>query len=337
MGGERACTIAIHHLRRFIMATPAYYYLITNRKYNNIFKTFEDTVSDTLTYLCASVPATGAPTYQIVDYDAWKTNLQNDIKNMAGSGAGQALVFVHGFDVSFPTAEGLFQKFLQHLWTLGRYNGPIVLFDWPSNGLFEPAKQRATETGTTSFPLLKGVLSDIVSTGAELSIMCHSMGNFAMQQGASSLAGLKASQVLLVAAELENTSFNPGTGSKTDANDIIQIGARVTAYFSTHDNVLPVAAKLDGYPELGLSGPVFTDSFYSDFYAVDCSQVVNQQNSSKYGAPQIHESYFYIPQVLTDFVAMMNGASESGAPNRTPISGTNGVGFTMTPVSQVSQ
>lgn len=320
------------------MATPAYYYLITNRTYNKILHIFEDQVGDTLTYLCASVPAPGqAPSYQIVDYSAWKQNLQADIKNMAGGGAGQALVFIHGFEVTFPTAEGLFQKFLQHLWAPGGYNGPVILFDWPSDGLFAPAKERATETGTKSFPLLKGVLDDITSTGAELSIICHSMGNFAMQQGASNLAGVKASQILLVAAELENNAFNPNTGSKTDGGDIMKIGARVTAYFSTHDNVLPLAAKFDGYPELGLSGPVFTDPFYPSFYAVDCSQVVNEQSSVKYGSPQIHDAYFYIPQVLTDFVAMMNGISESGAPNRAPIDGTNGVGFTMTPVSQVSR
>src|SRR5688572_30088974 len=109
------------------MATPAYYYLITNRTYNKLLKMFEDTVSDTLTYLCASVPAVGgAPSYSIVDYDVWKTNLQSDMKNMAGGGASQALVFIHGFDVSFSAAEGLFQKFLQHLWTIGGYNGPIV-------------------------------------------------------------------------------------------------------------------------------------------------------------------------------------------------------------------
>ena len=58
--------------------------------------------------------------------------------------------------------------------------------------------------------------------------------------------------------------------------------------------------------------------------------VVDKANSEKYNSPQIHTSYFYIPEVLEDLALTSRQRPANDIWWRTAISGTS-FGFTMEP------
>jgi esterase/lipase superfamily enzyme len=324
------------------MATPKYAYLITNRAH--ILGHFEDKVGKSLTFLRA--PA-GTSDFSITLYEEWLSSLRKDIADTASGSVGQAMLFVHGYAVDFDKAKALFGDFLDNLGKLGGYPGPVVEFDWPSNGIvalsdllptsFSKAKERARETGAM-FDQLAKVLTDIHKTrhfdasvqgvsSVNLSVVCHSMGNYAMQQGASLLPtgpDRVVDQMLLVASMLATDSFDPSGDSATPAGDIMAatIG-QVTAYYTRYDDVLPFASLpikgLDEYPELGVTGPLYVpvppQPLYPGFSAMDCTSIVTPAAAKQYGAPKVHEAYFYIPQMVQTLVAAAV-AIPSAAPAR---------------------
>jgi len=313
------------------MAKPRFDYLVTNRVHIAGDR-FEDRVATHLTYLRS--PA-GAGAFAVVLYDEWQLTLKEDIVATAVSGVGQALLFIHGYGVDFDKARALFGDFLHNFFVLGGYPGPVIEFDWPSNGVigltdlfpktFQEAKQRATETGAM-FGQLAQVLADIrkikLLSSMNLVAVCHSMGNYAMQQGAPHLPTGAASllkKILLVAPMLATDSFNPNGQSKTPGKAILDASAGpVTAYFTRYDDVLPFAAlplsELDAYPELGVTGPLYTPTptqpLYPGFSAVDCTSVVNPTAAKAAGAPGVHEAYFYIPQMVQQLVQAIKATSE---------------------------
>lgn len=310
------------------MVTPKFNYMITNRAH--ILSIFEDKVGTSLTYLRAPY---GTSDFGIVLYDDWMFTLRADIANTAVSSVGQALLFVHGYAVDFTKAQQLFADFLDNFNSEGQYPGVVIQLDWPSNGLigltdllpttFHAAKERAQQTGAM-FNQLASVLADVHKTGlldkpdissVNLAIVCHSMGNYVMQQGATLLppgADGVVQQILLVAPMLATDSFDPNSSSATPAADIMAASAGpVTAYFTRYDDVLPFASLpisgLDEYPELGVTGPLYTPTptqpLYPGFSAVDCTSVVTPAAAKASGAPKVHEAYFYIPQMVQALVA----------------------------------
>jgi esterase/lipase superfamily enzyme len=316
------------------MITPKFNYMLTSRAH--VLGIFEDKVGTSLT--CLRAPY-GTSDFRIVLHDDWMFTLRTDIANTAVSAVGQALLFVHGYAVDFKKAQQLFVDFLDNFAAEGQYPGVVIQLDWPSNGVvgltdllpttFHAAKERAEQTGAM-FDQLASVLAAVHKprilekpdiSSVNLAIVCHSMGNYVMQQGASKLppgADGVVQQILLVASMLATDSFDPNSSSATPAADIMAASAGpVTAYFTRYDDVLPFASLpipgLDEYPELGVTGPLYTPTptqpLYQGFSAVDCTSVVTPAAAKANGAPKVHEAYFYIPQVVQGLVAtILSGA-----------------------------
>ncbi|MFT3768426.1 MAG: alpha/beta hydrolase [Minicystis sp.] len=296
---------------------------------------------------CASVPgpapgraAEGLPLPPIVPLCSWVT------------------IFEHGYGVTFEDANTVFPTYFANLAANG-YGGVLIGFDWPSDDdmvnqpdAFHQAKANAVTTAEESFPTeappddqprLLQVLKDIQSAQSPaltvcLGAICHSMGNYLMFEGATAFATQSSTplfqQIVCAAAMLDANGFNDAS-SPTYCADITAAAMRVTIYYSSNDDVLPTAEgpKYDGYPELGINGPTYGSTLLKGVFGVDCSAVVNAVNAKKYepdqNHPLAHTAYFFIPQVLQDIAATLQGVVAHDLSDRTPIDGSDGAGFTM--------
>ncbi|HWM90260.1 MAG TPA: alpha/beta hydrolase [Thermoanaerobaculia bacterium] len=324
------------------MSSPANYYMISNRKYDQQSNTFLTEVGADLSFLQA--PVSNPTDFAIVSKADWLASLQNDLLGGGQPPTAYAGLFVHGYGVSFEAATThVYPTYFGNLTNTppSGYPGVLIGFDWPSNGGlteqdFNTAMERADITAAVSFPELFKVLEAIKAgcpVKVSLSAICHSMGNYAMYKGAHVFAPQNGSapffdQVLCVAAMLDANAFN-SPSSATYCVDIANAADGVTVYYSSHDDVLPFAKNWLGYPQLGMVGPTYDNTLLPKVIGLDCSQVVDQANLS-YEPPGIkltHTAYFYIPEVREDLWTALVGES---AGDREPISGTN-VGFTMIP------
>ncbi|MFO0549163.1 MAG: hypothetical protein U0271_12300 [Polyangiaceae bacterium] len=100
--------------------------------------------------------------------------------------------------------------------------------------------------------------------------------------------------------------------SPTPGGDIVALAKHVTALYSTNDDILPWAQKVDKWLELGLNGPPTGSPLYANFSAVDCSSIVDEADTKKYPPPsgvkiQTHTAYFYIPETLQEMAAALMG------------------------------
>ncbi len=330
------------------MTQPLHYYMLTNRTYDASNQTFGTTVAagGALTYLMATV----APpqTFAVTTPDAWFEALVKDLELCSQGAAANATLFVHGYAVTFEDATTIFPTYFGNIESAQppRYPGVFIGFDWPSDRIginqpeaFQAAKQKAQQTGQLSFPLLLRVLEKIsLFPKLALSCICHSMGNYAMFEGASAFdrkQGAKPlfEQMLCVAAMLESNGFN-SPESVTYCANISAAAKRVTIYYSSHDDVLPTAEgkKYDDYQELGIWGPTYDATLLPNVFGLDCSNVVTEANARIWekgvSNPLSHTAYFYIPEVLLDLALTSRGRPAGDMPNRTPIADTS-VGFTL--------
>jgi hypothetical protein len=319
------------------MTVPAYYYMISNRDYDITTKKLGTKVADggDLRFFRAST--TEGSTFVEMTGPAWLDSVQSDLQASGGTTAYAAL-FIHGYSITWDEAGNFFSTYFSNIVQPGGYTGVLIGFDWPSDAVgssqplaFARGKEIARKTGKESFPRLYSVLESIKGTPnlqVSLAVMCHSMGNYVMQQGAGNLGSTQLiDQVLLIGAELEDNGFN-SESSKTYCADIVAIAGAVTIYYSSHDDMLPEAAVLDGYHELGVRGPTYDGTLLPRTIGLDCSLVVNMANATTYEVGQdpilTHTSYFFIPETLLDIGATLVGGS---SPYRYLSRGTTG--FTM--------
>lgn len=198
-------------------------------------------------------------------------------------------------------------------------------------------------------------------SGLQVNFICHSEGNYMMMLGMYEQLQSKPAQtpfidqVLLVAADINNGALqSSGPASYTGQGMAIsKVSNGVTIYYSSGDDVLPHSQDLKrkdhnpSYPDrLGLEGP---DSYSTtatplaaNAYGVDCSAVINQASIEQ--IPQVppgtstHSAYFYIPQVLGDWAAVLTGTAPGDVPNRTANpNAQDGQGFIMQRLLQPPQ
>jgi hypothetical protein len=138
-------------------------------------------------------------------------------------------------------------------------------------------------------------------------------------------------QVLLVAADINNGVLQQ-VGARPDTGQglpVSNLSNRVTIYYSKHDDVLLYsqiffrAYHNPSYPDrLGLGGPYSynADALPANTWGIDCAAVISDTVIKN--VPQLppgtssHSAYFYIPQVLTDWVATLTGTAAADVANR---------------------
>lgn len=286
---------------------------------------------------------------------SYQSQLEADIVSTGPSGERQVTVLIHGLAYPFTDACTSLGTYGQNLAKEG-YKGLLIGFSWPSYGSacsvahygslpysFPPAHEygsiRDNIQGSTKS--LLNLLSQLVplckKLGAQLNLICHSEGNYMLMLAMHALsrnsdsafsqlagAGQFIDQALLVAADINNGALEAPQGYAGQGSWIAQYSKTVTVYWSSADTMLPHS---DGWTEyhnpsfslrLGLHG---LNSYSSgvippNVYGLDCSSVANESNPYTPWWISVHESYFYIPQILLDMKQTLSDVPPADVVNR---------------------
>jgi esterase/lipase superfamily enzyme len=173
--------------------------------------------------------------------------LQQDVR---ASRRKEALVFVHGFNVSFEDAA---RRTAQMKYDLG-FEGPAVFFSWPSKGQVSGYKDDL-ETINASIDNIKNFLTEVSrDTGAAtIYLVAHSMGNVGLLNALTRMTNTeraramgKFREIVLAAPDIDRNVF---------INDIVPKIAgrrnRVTLYASGNDRALQASEQINKEPRAG--------------------------------------------------------------------------------------
>lgn len=288
-------------------------------------------------------------------------DLQADLNATVTNNTAQLVIFIHGLANSF--TSGVYD-----VGTLGAglaqqgFGGLVIGFSWPSYGLFDSVidymgvRQNINDS-LASFASLLAMVQTLragLAGGASLdvSVVCHSEGNYMLMQGMSYLSSHPLSpwhninHVLMLAADINDAALqvpdgpNLGTGAA-----ISQLSDQVTIYYSYTDPELAFSTityadyhNPDYLGRLGLEGPHSFEqgALTADTYGVDCNWVVNPAHLLWLKAKGLipwdvleHSSYIYIPQVLEDMMQTIDGTEPGAVVNRTSLGEPDGQSYEM--------
>jgi esterase/lipase superfamily enzyme len=163
------------------------------------------------------------------------------------SGTKEALVFIHGFNVSFHDAALRAAQLTYDL----RFDGAPVLYSWPSRGsVFRYAADR--ESAEWSAAHLGLFLDSLVAiTGARrVHVIAHSMGNMVLTRALAKMAtpgrDTLLDNVVLAAPDVPATLFEQQLGPA-----IRPLVRRLTIYMSGKDKALWASRHLSDHLRLG--------------------------------------------------------------------------------------
>lgn len=172
-------------------------------------------------------------------------------KKTADSPEHAALLFIHGFNVSFP---GAIQRTAQIAFDLD-FKGTALAFSWPSQAALE-AYTIDQENAIWSVPHLSRFLVDLQEKTDidEIHVIAHSMGTRVLTQALAQARDdgfdLKLNNVILAAPDIDADTFKEQILPK-----ISGVATRLTMYASSGDTALKLSQKIHGNDRLGLGGP----------------------------------------------------------------------------------
>jgi esterase/lipase superfamily enzyme len=241
------------------------------------------------------------------------------------SQAGRNLMFfIHGFDNSFENAitrAAFNQQWFRQSGQAGA-DMTMVAFSWPSLGkLISPPlpwsdyfhdQTNAGQSGAhlmSVFANIEPIAKSARAAGHRVFLLCHSMGNWALQAAVESwfLHGNGDAQLfdeafLCAADEIYESFSYPAPGR---LSDLKRLAKRISVYFSTEDDVLSLSDDLNGKTRLGQRGPRdLTDpnQFPTALYRmVDCSSFDDYDRDFQ-GS---HQYYRRSPKARADIAGVM--------------------------------
>jgi esterase/lipase superfamily enzyme len=188
---------------------------------------------------------------------------------VARSPQREALIFIHGYNVSFEDAARRTGQMAHDL----KLKGAPIFYSWPSQGGL--LKYTVDETNVVwTVPHLKRFLLDVVrrSDARSVNLIAHSMGNRALTAALRELEFELAedsrmfNQIVLAAPDIDAEIFR-----RDIAPAITKTARGVTLYASSKDRALAASKKVHGYPRAGESRPHLT--VLPDIETIDVSQV----------------------------------------------------------------
>lgn len=167
-----------------------------------------------------------------------------------------AVVFIHGFNVSFQEAT---LRAAQIGFDL-QIKGAMAFYSWASRGEVKmyPADEASVELDEA--PIAQFLCDLAVRTGArKVHVIAHSMGNRAVlramnqiAQRAEQLSGKRFGQIILAAADIDTRKFKELCGAYT------YLSERTTLYVSSRDLAVEASRWLHDFPRAGVLPPVTT-------------------------------------------------------------------------------
>jgi esterase/lipase superfamily enzyme len=159
--------------------------------------------------------------------------------------AHDALVFIHGYNVSFEAAAKRAAQFAYDL----DFTGVIVLYSWPARGtaMGYTADRNNAEWSTPHFVrFVREVLPEIEPH--QIHVVAHSMGNEILARAAAHLdasAGHRLGHVVFVAPDVDEGVFRQLADSFGDQ------AVSYTLYMSLKDLALGFSGLVGGNPRIG--------------------------------------------------------------------------------------
>lgn len=233
-----------------------------------------------------------------------------DLRNVM-MGGSDALVYIHGFNVSWHDAVGAAGA-LQEMLNRDPQGRPtaVILFTWPSDGLalpFVSYKSDRTEAQGSGYAVGRAFLKlrdylvtlnrqggpESVPCGRNIHLLCHSMGNFVLQNALERLRSFTPhsahsrifEHLFLCAPDVDDSVLEPGQ----PLGDLHELGRQVTIYYNRGDAAMYVSDYTKGNPErLGTNGAARPTLLHAKVHQVDCSPVVSGVVEHSYylsGAP----------------------------------------------------
>jgi len=168
-----------------------------------------------------------------------------------------ALVFIHGFNVTFAEAA---VRAAQIGCDLGIPEGAMAFFSWPSRGSIWP---RSYQVDAASIEVSERAIADYLVDFARFSgatvvhVVAHSMGNRGILRAVANIAadaerrsGVRFGQFLLAAADVDSEKFRELCPA------YCELGQRTTVYVSSSDLAVEASRWMHNYPRVGLAPPV---------------------------------------------------------------------------------
>ncbi len=238
----------------------------------------------------------------------------------AMAGASDALVYIHGFNVSWTDAVGSALALQTRLnWSAAKDPSQkvlVVLFSWPSNGTAYPYisyKSDRTEAAASGQALARGMLKlrDFLAEvcrrngpapcSQDIHLLCHSMGNFALQNALPRIADYAAGralprlfeQIFMCAPDVDADCFEDG---KPLAR-LPELCRCVSVYYNRDDKSMYLSDYTKGNPErLGCNGAARPALLNTKVNTVDCTPVVTDEG--------IVEHSYYLDGYVNDDIRM---------------------------------
>jgi esterase/lipase superfamily enzyme len=245
--------------------------------------------------------------------------------------ASDALIYIHGFNVSWHSAVGsalALQTMLQRAKTRDpEQNVVVVLFSWPSDGMalpwvsYKSDRSEAAGSGAAvgrAFLKARDFLADLRDRakqggrelcGQDIHLLCHSMGNYLLQNALTRLYDFTPGDALprlfehvfLCAPDVDDTVLEPGQ----PLGRLNQIARHVTIYHNRQDTALVVSDYTKGNPErLGGAGAAHPALLHNKVHQVDCTPVVHGV---------VEHSYYLAGNVNADIRASIDGRAQDDA------------------------
>lgn len=190
-----------------------------------------------------------------------------------GSNGKSALIFVHGYNVSFADAA---RRTAQMSYDL-QFPGASIFFSWPSVGKTQDYAVDETNVEWAR-PHLTQFLIDVLSKtdATDIYLIAHSMGNRAL---ANSVADVESShpelrakirEIILAAPDIDADTFKDEIAPRIIAAELPT--THLTLYASSRDEALLASKKFHGYARAGDAGDlqlILTGLEYIDASGVD--------------------------------------------------------------------
>ena len=230
------------------------------------------------------------------------------------------VVFIHGFDNSF--ADAITRAAFNRDWfaACGAVDADmnVVVFAWPSLGRAIDApipwadylhdQTMAGQSGVhiaAFFAHLLPLLRQARLAGTRCHLLCHSMGNYALQAAVENwfLQDRPVvelfDEAILAAADERYDSFSFARPGRLSC--LPRLARRISVYSSEADMVLALSTAVNGIRRLGQRGPVGDASVTAGLRLVDCSGY----HDYPYGPLNSHQYYRLSPGIRADVVGLL--------------------------------